>query len=70
MTLKTCALREGVDTIALDLDRRKIAKCSLSSKYFLLDGFVFVGQIRCGARPVTSDGFIPTFNKCTIPSTC
>ena len=70
MTLKTCALREGVDTIVLDLDRRKIAKCSLSSNIVLLDGLVFVSQIRCGARPVTSDGFIPAFNKCTIPSTC
>ena len=36
LTLKTCGLREDVDTIALGLDRRKIAKSSLSSKYFFL----------------------------------
>ena len=35
MTLKTCGLRD-VDTIVLGLDRRKIAKSSLSSKYFFL----------------------------------
>ena len=36
MTLKTCGLREDVDTVALGLDRRKIAKSSLPSKYFFL----------------------------------
>ena len=36
MTLKTCGLREDVDTIALGLDRRKIAKSSLPSNIFFL----------------------------------
>ena len=36
MSVKTCGLRVDDDTIALGLDRRKIAKCSLSSKKFLM----------------------------------
>ena len=51
MTLKTCGLREDVDTIALGLDRRKMAKGSLSSKYFSPDVLVFCqsNQMRSAA---------------------
>ena len=72
MTLKTCGLREDVDTSALGLDRRKIAKSSLSSKYVFPDVLVCVSQIRCGTLQVTSDRFIPACacSKLITPITC